>query len=59
MKNCTVNPKNFKLVWDRLPKKTQKEIQAKANWEHMTLSAVMQSWWPKVWQQIYTPLKRQ
>lgn len=48
----TFRPENFKAVWDSLPEDTKDAIRAKANWEHMTLSAVIRDWWPELWQQV-------
>jgi len=42
----------FTRLWKSLPEKTRKRIQLKAEWEHMSLSAVMYEWWPKLWKQI-------
>jgi len=44
--------KKFTKLWKSLPGKTRQRIQWKALWEHMSLSAVMYDWWPKLWKRI-------
>lgn len=48
----TFNGDGFRRVWDGLSEKTRANIRAKASWEHMSLSAVMREWWPKLWKQV-------
>jgi len=46
------NIQAFLEIWSTLSPRTRKRIKAKAQWEHMTLSAVMREWWPKLWNRV-------
>ena len=39
----------FREVFSGLDDGTREAIKAKAQWEHMSLSAVMHDWWPELW----------
>lgn len=43
------NGKVFNLLWSNMGEKMKEEVRAKAAWEHMTLSAVLQCWWKSRW----------
>jgi hypothetical protein len=42
----------FRDVWRSLSKRTQDRIRGKAEWEHMSVSAVMRDWWPHLWSKV-------
>lgn len=42
----------WKKVWGALDETTKQAIRDKAQWEHMSLSAVMKDWWPELWKQL-------
>jgi hypothetical protein len=43
---------SFRRVWNSLSESTKNRIRAKAEWEHMSLSAVMRDWWPRLWKRV-------
>jgi hypothetical protein len=49
----------FKKVWESLDANTIEQIKGKAQWEHMTLSAVMHSWWPDLWKRVEQEERRE
>ena len=42
----------FDAVWSSLDEVTKTAIRDKAHWEQLTLSAVIEQWWPKLWEQV-------
>ncbi len=42
----------FQRVWQSLAPDMKQAIKDKAQWEHMTLSAVMRDYWPDLWKQV-------
>ena len=55
MDNETYSSENFQRVWTNLSPKVQAAIKTKAQWEYMSVSAVMREWWPALWKQVRCP----
>lgn len=45
-----VHTQVFDEVWWTMKDRTKDKVRAKAQWEHMTLSAVIQTWWKGYWE---------
>lgn len=42
----------FRRVFKSLKARTRQAMKDKADWEHMSVSAVMREWWPKHWEKV-------
>lgn len=38
----------FEDIWKDLPEDIQRKVKIKARWEHITLLAAIEEWWPEL-----------